>query len=399
MNNMEYLLKELETRLRYEEALSACSKALLTGPDTEKAIPAALNELLKASKVSRVYIFENFNDPEDGLCSRQTFESCAPGIKPEIDNEELRHIPYTLIPRWKEVLPRGNSIEGEVASFPQNERDILEPQGILSMLVLPIFTGDKWYGYIGFDDTESVRTWQNEDVRLLQTSAEMIGSYIERMKIEETIQLERAELLSIFDSINEVIYVTDPYTYEILYVNKILRERLGENPVGKTCYREFQGLNEPCPFCTNAIILKNKNEPYQWEHYNPAVKAYYFIVDRIISWPDGRNVRFEFATDITVRKNREETQRKSEKLAGALEMAGAACHELNQPLQVIAGYAELLTIEDTLDLKEQEMIDEIKKHVKRLAIITNKLNNITRYETAEYVNGTKIIDIYKASHE
>ena len=45
--------------------------------------------LLKAADVSRVYLFECFEDPEDGLCVRQTFESVAPGIKPEINNPEI----------------------------------------------------------------------------------------------------------------------------------------------------------------------------------------------------------------------------------------------------------------------------------------------------------------------
>ena len=396
---MDYLLKELETRLKYEEALSACSKILLTGADTVKSIPAALNILLKASNASRVYIFENFYDPEYGHCSRQIFESCAPGIKPEIDNPELLCVPYSYIPRWRDMLSQGNLIEGEISTFPQYEREALEAQGILSLLVLPVFTGTEWYGYIGFDDTETVRHWQHEDIRLLQTSAEIIGSYLESIKVEENIQLERAELLSIFDSINEIIYVTDPYTYEILYVNKTLSDFLGENPVGKTCYQVFQGRNEPCEFCTNSKILKNKGEPYQWEHYNAALQAHYLVVDKIISWPDGRDVRFEFATDITERKKTEETLRKSEKLKGVLEMAGAACHELNQPLQVIAGYSDLLNIEDDADPQKKEMINEIKKHVKRLAKITNKLNNITRYETAEYLSGRKIIDIHKASQE
>ncbi|MBN1294880.1 MAG: GAF domain-containing protein [Candidatus Latescibacteria bacterium] len=396
---MDYLLKELETRLRYEEALSSCSKALLTAADTEKAIPAALSELLKASKVSRVYIFENFYDPEDGLCCRQIFETCAPGIKAEIDNPELKHIPYTLISRWRESLSLGNSIEGEVATFPRSERDILEPQGILSILVLPIFTGEKWYGFIGFDDTKNTHIWQYEDIRLLQTSAEMIGSYIERMKIEDIIQFERAELLSIFDSITEIIYVADPYTYEILYVNKTLMDALGENPKGKTCYREFQKRDTPCDFCTNAIILKNKGKPYQWEYHNTFLNADFIVVDRIISWPDGRYVRFEFATDITERKKVERALRNSEKFKGALEMAGAACHELNQPLQVITGYSQLLTCENSLDPQQKEMIEEIKTHIKRLAKITKKLNNITRYETAEYVNGRKIIDINKAAYK
>jgi len=105
--------------------------------------------------------------------------------------------------------------------------------------------------------------------------------------------------LSIFDSINQIAYVTDPYNYEVLYVNKYFEELLGENPVGKKCYEVFQHFKYPCDFCTNKKILKNKGKPYEWEYHNPVLNKDYLITDRIIRWYDGRYVRFEFAIDIT----------------------------------------------------------------------------------------------------
>ncbi len=37
--------------------------------------------------------------------------------------------------------------------------------------------------------------------------------------------------------------------------------------------------------------------------------------------------------------------REREKLQGLLEMAGAVCHELNQPLQVVSGFSEMLLMD------------------------------------------------------
>ena len=59
------------------------------------------------------------------------------------------------------------------------------------------------------------------------------------------------------------------------------------------------------------IILKERDKPYHWEYYNPMVDRYFMIVDRIIKWPDGRDVRFEIAKDITERKKAEEALRLS----------------------------------------------------------------------------------------
>ncbi len=93
----------------------------------------------------------------------------------------------------------------------------------------------------------------------------------------------------------------------------------------------------------------------------------------------------------------EELKRQKEKLRGVVEMAGAACHELNQPLQAISGYSELLMMEAEKGTTLYEMAEEIKRETDRLARITRKLNSITRYETTDYTDKTKIIDLDKAA--
>ncbi|WP_410508800.1 PAS domain S-box protein [Methanosarcina hadiensis] len=133
----------------------------------------------------------------------------------------------------------------------------------------------------------------------------MFTDITERKRTEETLDFERSQLLSIFDGIDDMVYVTDPYTFEVLYVNKAVKEKLGSEPVGGICYREFQRRDSPCDFCTSPIILKERDRPYHWEYYNPILNRCLMIMDRIIKWPDGRDVRFEIAKDITERKKAE----------------------------------------------------------------------------------------------
>ncbi|WP_052959124.1 PAS domain S-box protein [Methanoculleus sediminis] len=137
-------------------------------------------------------------------------------------------------------------------------------------------------------------------------------------QVEETLQFERDQLLSIFDGLEEIVYVTDPATNEILYANPFFTRALGRNVVGGICYREFQGRDAPCPFCTNEVILRRKPEPYRWEYYNPLLDVHLDIVDRIIRWPDGRDVRLEVAIDVTERKRAELALQESEEQFRAL---------------------------------------------------------------------------------
>lgn len=85
-----------------------------------------------------------------------------------------------------------------------------------------------------------------------------------------------------------------------------------------------------------------------------------------------------------------------EKLQGVIEMAGAVCHELNQPMQVVSGISELLKA----NLKDNKSFDKniqtLQGQIGKMSTITRKLMRITRYETKGYLNG-KIIDIEKAA--
>jgi len=124
---------------------------------------------------------------------------------------------------------------------------------------------------------------------------------------------EYKQLLSIFDSLDEVVYVSDPYTYEILYVNPAVKKMMG-NVVGKKCYNAFQKLDSPCPFCTNDRILGAKEgDSYIWESQNRMNHRWYRCIDKMIDWPDGRRVRCEIAIDITERKHIEDKLIKSNK--------------------------------------------------------------------------------------
>lgn len=78
-------------------------------------------------------------------------------------------------------------------------------------------------------------------------------------------------------------------------------------------------------------------------------------------------------------------------------MAGAVCHELNQPMQVVLGYSELLR----MNLPDEKIlptdIETIREQIVRMGETTKKLMKITGYETTDYLGDGKIVDIEKSS--
>jgi len=87
----------------------------------------------------------------------------------------------------------------------------------------------------------------------------------------------------------------------------------------------------------------------------------------------------------------------TEKQTIVAELAGAAAHELNQPLTAIQGYAELLQRRADADSPFARGASVILREAERMAEIVRKIGKITRYETKQYVGGTTILDIDRAT--
>ena len=136
----------------------------------------------------------------------------------------------------------------------------------------------------------------------------------DRKVFKDQLAFERNQFLSILENFTDSVYVVDPQTYRILFTNKTLQEKFGKDLTGGICYKEFQGLDAPCEFCTNHIILSQKGIPYQWEYHNPVLDRDFLITDILIDWPDGQEVRLEFATDITTQKETVRSLQETRKL-------------------------------------------------------------------------------------
>ncbi len=121
-------------REQYLKALNSASQLLLIPTDTPP-FQKFVNLIGPVSQASRTYIFINHNSSDGRLLTSQKAEWCAKGITPEINNPALQNMSYdALIPHLKETLRRGDVYKGCLADFPDKEREILEPQGILDII-------------------------------------------------------------------------------------------------------------------------------------------------------------------------------------------------------------------------------------------------------------------------
>ncbi|MBZ4421570.1 PAS domain S-box protein [Myxococcus sp. RHSTA-1-4] len=223
----------LARRERYLTALVEMQQRLLATPEGGDLYGPVLSTLGQASGASRVYVFEMHHGEDGAPLSSQRAEWCAPGVKPEIDNPDLQNLPMDpILSRWTETLSRGDVIEGLVKDFPDVERALLEPQGILSILVLPLRVQGVLAGFIGFDNVAEARAWDRLEVDLLSAAAGAIAVTLERRESERALRERERRFRQLAENASDVLYL---YRREpprgFAYVSRVAHAKLGFGPV------------------------------------------------------------------------------------------------------------------------------------------------------------------------
>jgi signal transduction histidine kinase len=205
---------------------------------------------------------------------------------------------------------------------------------------------------------------------------------------EDALIPETAQLVSICDNLDVGIYVSDPRTYEILYANRFTKDLFQKDLIGGICYQEFRDLDSPCESCSNEIILKQKPVPYFWEHHDPIHNKFFSIIDRIIEWPDGRDVRLEVAIDVTEEEKLRVSVAQADRLASMGLLAAGVAHEINNPLTHV--FLNLWSIQEALSglSGTANAKGEVSLHLDDINALNERLKNT--------LNGSEIVrDIVK----
>ena len=134
-------------------------------------INESLSQLGNFVHVDRVYIFTY--DPKSKTASN-TYEWCAEGIGPQIDN--LQFIPFSSIPFWIETHAKGDEIIIEkTTELPDGTvKEMLLEQDIKSVFALPLMKGNKCIGFVGFDAVLNYRVFYEDEKDLLRLFGKML---------------------------------------------------------------------------------------------------------------------------------------------------------------------------------------------------------------------------------
>jgi len=185
----------LAERERNLAALVEIQHRLLSLKGEENYYSSIVELLGQSANASHVYVFEKSPDGNTQLFNSQCVQWCAAEFGCQSNScERLDWCYEECLPRWTQLLARGETIMGRVSEFPEAERLVLEQMGILSVLVLPLCVKDRFFGFIIFDNCMEEKVWSPSAVDLLRAATAALSLQHERSRAELALRRSEAQL-------------------------------------------------------------------------------------------------------------------------------------------------------------------------------------------------------------
>ena len=219
-------LTERKRATEFEVELLQMSVQLTGIPASEiaPAIEMALGRIGGFLAADRAYVFE-INLAEGTMSN--TYEWCNKGIHPEIGN--LQDVPTAMVPMFMDkFIKHENIIIPSVCDLPEtwrSEREMLELQGIKSIIVIPMLIENNVIGFVGLDSVAAKREYKETEVNILKVWGNMLASLINHQRKEDYIGQMRKNYEIFFNTIDDFLFVLDQQG-NIIHTNSTVTNRL-----------------------------------------------------------------------------------------------------------------------------------------------------------------------------
>ncbi len=166
-------------------SIAAATNELLVNRDYYQAIAKCLALLGESTGVDRVYLFENYYEGNQVRTS-QKLEWNSGSFSAQIDNADMQAIALDKAPGFFEPLMQGRAVKGLIKEIEDTwAREIMAAQSIKSILILPIMVSNNIWGFVGFDECKTERSWTEDEFSILKAFVSSVSEAIERSQMEQ----------------------------------------------------------------------------------------------------------------------------------------------------------------------------------------------------------------------
>jgi PAS domain S-box-containing protein len=365
----------------------------------DEIISQALRKIGSFVGADRSYIF-NYDFVEES-CSN-TYEYCAEGISPEIEN--LQNISMDALEDWLSLHIAGKvMIHENVQALSETNtiRQILEPQGIKSLITVPIISDKNLIGFIGFDSVRDYKVWNETEVELLTFLAQLLANHYSRKFFQQKLSDSESKLRSILSNamdaiitINESGLIEDWNLQAEATFGFSSEEALGKSLTELIIPHKYRRAHtEGMKHFLNTgegPVLNSRIELVGLTKSNNHFPIELSIIPIRLN---GKYVFSAFLRDITLRKKTEDDMNQALEQSNELarmksRLMSMASHEFRTPLTTIKANAEMLEywsngLEKNLRNKADRYIGRLLGEVDRLTSIMDDMLVIGRLESSK----------------
>ena len=388
---------------RKGELLAVIARAatdLLVNPDFVRVIHQVLPAIGEAVSADRVYLFENGVGESGRGFTSQRFEWTSDSGTPQIDNPNLHEVPLDTLTEFVEAIEDHGHFAAIVRELPAGDlKSMLKNQDIRSILIVPVWVRDQFWGFVGFDDCGHERRWSEDEYLIIQSFAASIGAAVHRSRIEGDLADNERRYRGLVESQQDLVVRVDP-AGRFTYVNDAYCRRFGrrrEELIGHS----FTPLVHDDDIQPTLDAMKALESP----PYRAYIEQRAMTEDgwRWLAWEDyairddsGETVEIQgVGRDITPLKETEE------KLKSALAEAEAArqraeaanraksdflatmSHEIRTPMNAILGFTEILREWLSDQPEKQKLVKNVHGSGESLLALINDILDLSKIEAGK----------------
>ena len=191
--------KELEQRNQLLEVVNRAAEMLLSSDteDLEKVLLAAMELMSRCVDVDRMHIW--INRIIDGKPRyEQQYEWLSESANSIYPGNQHGFFYHEIIPAWDAYFSAGRYVNGPLTSLSKAEQDDLSRFGICSLLAMPVFLQQKFWGFVSFDDCRRERIFSKDEISILRSGSLLLANAIIRNNNKNTIdtRMKQQELMT-----------------------------------------------------------------------------------------------------------------------------------------------------------------------------------------------------------
>ena len=195
---VEDQLREVQHQGRLLRTVNEVASILLASnvDEFEKMLELCMGMLADSVNVTKVGIWQNCT-VNGALCCTLVHEWTADGIVPQKGKALTTEKSYDeTIPGWEKTLEAGKNLNAIVKNLSQAEQAQLSQLGIRSILVMPVFLREQFWGFLDFDDCRNERTFTESEEGILQSGNLLLANALMHNETTKSLVQAREEALS-----------------------------------------------------------------------------------------------------------------------------------------------------------------------------------------------------------